>query len=71
MELIGGVPQPETDSDENVISVFINKVVDPDNSYATSDSVRIFLLQLSSLFVQYAHDYIHDVNNKKQGKIFN
>lgn len=33
-----------------------------------SDSVRIFILQLSSLFVQYSHDYIHDVNNKKQGQ---
>ena len=67
VELIGGAPQPDTDSDDNIISVFINKVVDPDNPYSTSDSVRIFLLQLSSLFVQYAHDYIHDVNNKKQG----
>ena len=67
VQLIGGPPQPDTDNDENIISVFINKVVDPDNTYATSDSVRIFLLQLSSLFLQYAHDYIHDVNNKKQG----
>ena len=25
------------------------------------------LLQLSSIFVQYAHEYIHDVNNKKHG----
>ena len=67
VQLIGGPPQPEIDNDENIISVFINKVVDPDNQYATSDSVRIFLLQLSSLFVQYAHDYIHDANYKKQG----
>lgn len=67
VELIGGPPQPDTDSTENIISVFINRVVDPDQPYASSDSVRIFLLQLSSLFVQYAHDYIHDVNNKKQG----
>ena len=66
-QLIGGPPQPEIDSDDNIISVFVNKVIDPDNPYATSDSVRIFLLQLSSLFVQYAHDYIHEVNNKKQG----
>lgn len=67
VQLIGGPPQPDTDSDDNIISVFINKVVDPDKSPVTSDSIRIFLLQLSSLFVQYAHDYIHDVNNKKQG----
>ena len=66
-QLIGGPPQPETDSDDNIISVFINKVIDPDNPHAISDSVRIFLLQLSSLFVQYAHDYIHEANCKKQG----
>jgi transformation/transcription domain-associated protein len=66
-ELIGGAPQPDIDTDDNLISVFINKVVDPDNPFSISDSVRIFILQLSSLFVQYAHDYIHDVNNKKQG----
>ncbi len=66
-QLIGGPPQPEIDSEDNIISVFINKVVDPENTYAITDSVRIFLLQLSSLFVQHAHDYIHDVNNKKQG----
>ncbi|CAF0709284.1 unnamed protein product [Brachionus calyciflorus] len=67
VSLIGGPPNPDTDSQDNIISVFINKVVDPDQPYAYSDSVRIFLLQLSSLFVQHAHDYIHDVNNKKQG----
>lgn len=67
VQLIGGPPQPETDSDTNLVSVFINKVVDPDNTGQQHDSVRIFLLQLSSLLVQYAHDYIHDVNNKKQG----
>lgn len=63
--IIGEVPNPETDSPDNIISVFINNVIDPDHVY--SDSVRIHLLQLSSLFVQHAHDYIHNVNNKKQG----
>lgn len=67
IELIGAPPQPDTDSSDNIISVFINRLVDPDQPYSNSDCVRIFLLQLSSLFVQYAHDYIHDVNNKKQG----
>jgi transformation/transcription domain-associated protein len=102
-ELIGGPPQPDIDSDTDIISVFINKVIHLDSdgqqqtaggggstvtppspgqpttsssttttttvvsSQPQSDAVRIFLLQLSSLFVQYAHDYIHDVNNKKQG----
>lgn len=106
-QLIGGPPQPDSDSPDNVVSVFINRIIDPTDQPATgaapataattsgpatpspagqvpssplstttvqavqqphSDSVRIFLLQLSSLFVQYAHDYIHDVNNKKQGQ---
>lgn len=65
--IIGGAPSPDTDSSDNIISVFINNVVDPDQNHIYSDSVRIHLLQLSSLFVQHAHDYIHNVNNKKQG----
>lgn len=36
--LIGGLPSPEQDSNENVISVFIRKVVDPDNPFGTSVS---------------------------------
>ncbi|RNA03194.1 Transformation transcription domain-associated [Brachionus plicatilis] len=65
--IIGGAPTPDTDSSDNIISVFINNVVDPDQNQNYSDAVRIHLLQLSCLFVQYAHDYIHNVNNKKQG----
>ena len=34
--LIGGPPSPEQDSNENVISVFVCKVVDPDNPFGTS-----------------------------------
>lgn len=37
--LIGGPPNPEQDSHENVISVFVRKVVDPENPFGTS--VRI------------------------------
>ena len=40
--LIGGPPSPEQDSNENVISVFVSKVVDPDNPFGTSVS-RNFL----------------------------
>ncbi|KAK2564815.1 Transformation/transcription domain-associated protein [Acropora cervicornis] len=43
--LIGGPPSPEHDSNDNVISVFIGKVIDPDNPFGTSDAVRILLLQ--------------------------
>lgn len=36
--LIGGPPSPEQDSNENVISVFVCKVVDPENPFGTSVS---------------------------------
>ncbi len=36
--LIGGPPSPEQDSNENVVSVFVCKVVDPDNPFGTSVS---------------------------------
>ncbi|ESN91105.1 hypothetical protein HELRODRAFT_194551 [Helobdella robusta] len=62
-QLIGGPPTPDQESDDNVISIFINKVIDPDNPFGTSDAVRILLLQLSCLFVDKASKYIHDVAN--------
>ena len=36
--LIGGPPSPEQDSNENVVSVFVCKVVDPDKPFGTSVS---------------------------------
>lgn len=42
--LIGGPPSPEQDSNENVISVFVCKVVDPDNPFGTSVSQNLRLL---------------------------
>ncbi|KAI0213609.1 Transformation/transcription domain-associated protein [Lamellibrachia satsuma] len=65
--LIGGIPAPDQDSTDNVISVFINRVIDPDNPFGTSDAVRILLLQFSSLLVEQASAHIHDAANKKQG----
>ena len=67
LALIGTSPEPELDSDSNIVSVFMSKIIDTENPSTQSDSVRIYLLQLSSVFVQFAHEYIHDVNNKKQG----
>ena len=32
-ELIGGPPSPEQDSPNNVISVFLNKVIDPEVAF--------------------------------------
>lgn len=63
-ELIGSPAAPDQDNPENVISVFINKVIDPDNPFGTSDSVRILLLQFSSLLVEQASPHIHDAANK-------
>ncbi|XP_065666832.1 transformation/transcription domain-associated protein isoform X3 [Hydra vulgaris] len=65
IELIGGPPCPEQDSPNNVISVFLNKVIDPEMAFP--DSIRILLLQLSALLVEHAGAHIHDVSNRKQG----
>ncbi len=62
--LIGGVPAPDQDSSDNVISVFINRVIDPDNPFGTSDAVRILLLQFSSLLVEQASAHIHAVDRR-------
>lgn len=37
-DLIGGPPNPEFDSPTNVISVFVNKVIDPEQPFATTVS---------------------------------
>ncbi|XP_028408078.1 transformation/transcription domain-associated protein-like isoform X2 [Dendronephthya gigantea] len=66
--IIGGPPNPEQDNEENVISVFVSRVIDPDNPFKTSDAVRILLLQFSALLVEHASQHIHDANNKKQGR---
>ncbi|XP_048580263.1 transformation/transcription domain-associated protein isoform X2 [Nematostella vectensis] len=65
--LIGGPPNPDQDSSENVISVFVSKVIDPADPFGTSDAVRILLLQFSALLVEHASQHIHDAANKKQG----
>ncbi len=36
--LLGGPPDPEHDSDENIISVFINKMVNPDKPFGSTVS---------------------------------
>ncbi|KAH9524763.1 hypothetical protein Btru_027782, partial [Bulinus truncatus] len=68
--LIGGPPAPDQDNEDNVISVFINRIIDPENPFGTSDAVRILLLQFSSLLVEQASSHIHDAANKKQGNKF-
>lgn len=63
-KLIGGPAQPDQDNPDNIVSVFINKVIDPDNPFGNSDAVRILLLQFSSLLVEQAAPHVHDAANK-------
>ena len=63
-QLIGGPPNPGQDSPDNIVSVFISKVIDPENPYGTSDSVRILLLQFAALLVERAALPIHGAANK-------
>lgn len=49
------------------MSVFINKLIDPDSPFPQADCVRISLLQFSCLLVEQASPHIHDANNKAQG----
>ena len=65
--LIGTPPTPDQDNNDSVVSVFINRVIDPKIPFGTSDAVRILLLQLSCLLVEQASQHIHDAANKRQG----
>ncbi|ALC42664.1 Nipped-A [Drosophila busckii] len=66
-KLIGAPPTPYQEDEKNIVSVFINKVFDPEKQY--DDAVRIALLQLACLLVERASQHIHDgdANNKRQG----
>ncbi|KAL3270789.1 hypothetical protein HHI36_021313 [Cryptolaemus montrouzieri] len=68
-KLIGSPPMPYQDNPDNVVSVFINKLIDPDNPYPSADCVRISLLQFSCLLFEQASPHFHDPesNNKTQG----
>ncbi|XP_044007561.1 transformation/transcription domain-associated protein isoform X2 [Aphidius gifuensis] len=67
VKLVGGAPMPYQDNPENVVSVFISKIIDPDNPFGSADCVRVSLLQFSCLLVEQASQHIHDVTNKRQG----
>lgn len=66
-ELIGYSPSPYQDFSDNIVSVFINKIIDPEEPFKYNDSIRILLLQLSCLLVEKASAHIHDAENKRQG----
>lgn len=68
--LLGGPPQPEKENPNNLIHMFINKVIDPicsDKKFIISDAVRILLLQFSCLLVDQASPHIHEATNRRQG----
>lgn len=67
-KLIGYPPAPDQDHTDNVVSVFITRVINPDEPFVYSDAVRILLLQLSCLLVEQASAHIHDAGNKRQGQ---
>lgn len=68
--LLGGPPQPERENPNNLIHMFINKVIDPicsgDKKFVISDAVRILLLQFSCLLVDQASPHIHEATNRRQ-----
>lgn len=54
---------PESDSDDNLVSIFLNKVIssaDPLKLNTMHDVLIICLYELTSLFVEYASAHIHD-----------
>ena len=66
-KLIGSAPAPDDENNSNVVSAFIQNIIDPENPFGTSDNVRILLLQFSCLLVDQGSAHIHDAANKKQG----
>lgn len=68
-KLVGAPPAPYQEDDNNVVSVFINKIIDPEKPFANEDAVRIALLQFACLLVERASPHIHDgdANNKREG----
>ena len=62
--LIGSPPAPDQDVAENVVSTFILEIIDPQNPFKTSDTVRILLLQFSCLLVDEGAAHIHDAGKR-------
>eukprot|EP00731_Ephydatia_muelleri_P024925 Em0017g8a len=67
----GGPPDPESDTNDIVISLFINKIINPDKSFgSSSDPMCILLPQLSSLLVEHTAPNIHDSKHKRFHTLF-
>ncbi|KAJ8413683.1 hypothetical protein AAFF_G00081900 [Aldrovandia affinis] len=68
-EQLLGPPNPEGDNPESITSVFITKVLDPEKQADLLDSLRIYLLQFSTLLVEHAPHHIHDNNKSRNSKL--
>uniref|UniRef100_A0AAR2M514 Transformation/transcription domain associated protein n=1 Tax=Pygocentrus nattereri TaxID=42514 RepID=A0AAR2M514_PYGNA len=68
-EQLLGPPNPEGDNPESITSVFITKVLDPEKQADLLDSLRINLLQFSTLLVEHAPHHIHDNNKSRNSKL--
>uniref|UniRef100_A0A3P9K6T0 Transformation/transcription domain-associated protein n=1 Tax=Oryzias latipes TaxID=8090 RepID=A0A3P9K6T0_ORYLA len=68
-EQLLGPPNPEGDNPESITSVFITKVLDPEKQGELLDSLRICLLQFSTLLVEHAPHHIHDNNKSRNSKL--
>ena len=66
-ELIGSKPMPDSDNANNIVSVFLEQIIDPENTSSMADCVRIMVCQVGCLLVEQAAPHIHDASNKKQG----
>lgn len=68
-EQLLGPPNPEGDNPDSITSVFITKVLDPEKQADLADSLRIYLLQFSTLLVEHAPHHIHDNNKSRNSKL--
>ncbi|XP_077594918.1 transformation/transcription domain-associated protein isoform X1 [Stigmatopora nigra] len=68
-EQLLGPPNPEGDNPDSITSVFITKVLDPEKQADLLDSLRICLLQFSTLLVEHAPHHIHDNNKSRNSKL--
>ncbi len=59
-ELLGGAPDPEHDNDENIISVFINKVINPDKPFGSSVSHSKCIQCYNNMYI-YIYIYTHTI----------
>ena len=65
--LISNMNTADIHSPDNIVSVFIDRIVDLGSSAHCTDALRILLLQLSCLLVDKASAYFHDESSNRQG----